>query len=50
MGDDILVKIMGITDLIAAIIIGAISIPIIGALKWLIVAILVIKGIPSLFA
>ncbi|MFN7088714.1 MAG: hypothetical protein ACK4NX_02795 [Candidatus Paceibacteria bacterium] len=50
MGDDVLVKIMGLTDLVAAIIIGAVAVPLIGALKWLIVAVLLIKAIPSLFA
>ena len=47
---DFLVKIMGITDVIAAILLAAVSIPIIGPLKWILVAILLIKGVPSLLA
>ena len=50
MADDLLVKILGLTDLAAAIIIGLVTIPVIGALKWVIVAILAIKAIPSLLA
>ncbi len=47
---DFLVKIMGITDVIAAIILAAMHIPVIGPLKWILVAILLIKGVPSLLA
>lgn len=47
---DFLVKIMGITDVVAAILLAAIHIPIIGALKWILVAILLVKGVPSLLA
>ena len=50
MGDDLLIKILGITDIAAAIIIATLTVPIIGALKWVIVAILVLKAIPSLLA
>lgn len=50
MGDDLMIKILGIVDIIAALIIALIHVPIIGVLKWLIVAILVLKGIPSLLA
>jgi uncharacterized membrane protein len=44
-----LVKIYGIADLLAAALIALLDIPIIGKLKWILVFILVIKGIPSLF-
>jgi hypothetical protein len=47
---DFLVKIMGLTDIIAAILLAATHIPIIGPLKWILVAILLIKGIPSVLA
>ena len=47
---DFLVKIMGINDVIAAIILAALHIPMIGPLKWILVAILLIKGVPSLLA
>jgi len=42
------VKILGIVDITAAIIIATLDVPIIGPLKWILVAILLIKGIPSL--
>ena len=48
--DDILIKILGITDLLAAIIIALVDVPLIGMLKWIIVAILVLKAIPSVLA
>jgi hypothetical protein len=47
---DFLVKVMGIVDVIAAILIAVADIPIIGPLKWILVAILAAKGIPSLLA
>jgi hypothetical protein len=50
MGDDILVKILGMVDLSAAIIIALMTVPIIGILKWILVGILTIKAIPSLLA
>jgi len=42
-------KFFGIVDLISAIIIAGLQIPIIGSFKWLLVAVLVYKGIISLF-
>ncbi len=50
MGDDILVKIMGLTDVLAAIIIACLDVPIIGKLKWILIVILLLKGVPSLLA
>ena len=50
MGDDFMIKILGLVDVLAAIIIAFLNVPIIGNLKWIIVAILLIKGIPSLLA
>jgi|GEM_PF-6290466 len=50
MGDGLMIKILGIVDLLAAIIIAAVHVPIIGAIKWVIVAILLIKAVPSLLA
>jgi len=46
----VVVKFLGLIDLSAAIIIALMDIPYIGVLKWLIVAILFIKSIPSLIA
>ena len=45
-----LIKIMGITDVIAAIILAAMHVPIISYFKWVIVLILAIKGFSSLIA
>ena len=45
-----MIKILGLVDVLAAIIIAFLHVPIIGSLKWIIVAILLIKGIPSLLA
>jgi hypothetical protein len=50
MVDDFLVKILGITDIAAAILLAVVNVPIIGNLKWILVAILAAKGIPSLLA
>ena len=47
---DVLVKVMGIADIIAGILIAAANIPVIGNLKWILVAILLIKGVPSILA
>ena len=47
---DILMRIMGIADVAAAIILTLMHIPIIGYLKWVIVMILAIKGFSSLIA
>ncbi len=44
------VKIMGITDVIAAIILALIYVPIISYFKWVLVMILAIKGFTSLLA
>ncbi len=50
MGDDFLVKILGITDVVAAIFLAVADVPIIGKLKWILIAILLVKGVPSLLA
>jgi hypothetical protein len=47
---DFLVKIMGIADVIAAILLAVADVPVIGKLKWILVAILLAKGIPSLLS
>jgi hypothetical protein len=47
---DILMRIMGITDVIAALILMLMHVPVIGYLKWVIVMILAIKGLSSLIA
>jgi hypothetical protein len=47
---DILMRIMGITDVAAAIILALMHIPIISYFKWVIVMILAIKGFSSLVA
>ncbi len=49
LSQSMIVKIYGITDLLVAAILALMDIPIIGKLKWVLVFILVIKGIPSLF-
>jgi hypothetical protein len=50
MGDDFLIKVLGITDVAAAILLAVVDVPIIGKLKWILVAILLVKGVPSLLA
>ena len=47
---DVLVKVMGITDIVAGILLAVADVPIIGKLKWILVAILLIKGVPSILA
>ena len=47
---DVLVKIMGIVDVVAAILLAVGDIPVIGNLKWILIAVLLIKGVPSLLA
>lgn len=42
-------KFLGLIDVIAALIIAFMDVPIIGPVKWLIVLILLVKGVPSLF-
>jgi len=42
-------KLYGLVDLIVALIIALMDIPIIGKAKWLLVLILVVKGLPSLW-
>ncbi len=39
---------LGVVDIVSAIIIASLDVPIIGPLKWLLVAVLLIKGVPSL--
>jgi len=50
MGDDFLVKVMGIVDVLAAIFLAVADVPVIGKLKWILVAVLLIKGVPSMVA
>jgi hypothetical protein len=45
-----IVKIYGLVDVMCAIILMALDVPVIGKLKWLLIAILLIKGIPSILA
>jgi hypothetical protein len=47
---NILVKAMGFADVAAAFILAISDVPVIGPVKWVIVAILAVKGIPSLLA
>jgi hypothetical protein len=47
---DFLVKTMGLADVAAAFILAVIDVPVIGPVKWILVAILAIKGIPSLLS
>jgi|GEM_PF-2879763 hypothetical protein len=44
----LIVKVLGLTDIIAGTILAFLDVPIIGQLKWLIIGILIFKGIPSL--
>ncbi|MEM2954428.1 MAG: hypothetical protein QW625_00535 [Candidatus Nanoarchaeia archaeon] len=45
----VVVKIMGLTDIIVACILAFVDLPIIGVFKWVLIGILLLKGIPSLF-
>ncbi len=45
-----IVKTMGFADIAAAFILAVMDVPVIGPIKWILVAILAIKGIPSLLA
>jgi hypothetical protein len=44
----VMVKLLGMVDLLAALIIALVTVPIIGNFKWIIVAVLLGKSIPSL--
>jgi hypothetical protein len=43
-----IIKFLGIIDLLAALFLAVSDVPIIGKIKWVIVFILVLKGFPSL--
>ena len=45
---NMIIKILGIIDLLAALFLAVSDVPLIGKLKWVIVFVLVIKGFPSL--
>ncbi|MGC8940572.1 MAG: hypothetical protein ACP5JY_00845 [Candidatus Nanoarchaeia archaeon] len=44
----LVVKVLGLTDILAGTILAFLDVPIIGNLKWILVVILFFKGIPSL--
>lgn len=45
-----IVNALGIVDLSAAILLAVTDVPIIGQLKWVIIVILIVKGVPSILA